>query len=179
MTSILWAILLLAVVLAAWGLNLLGLPGNWISLAAVACYAWLGPADQRLAIGGWVVGGVLLLAILGEVLELAAGAAGAARAGASRRSAVMAVAGSLAGSLLGAIVGLPIPLIGSLVAIVLGAGLGALAGAMLGEWWKGRGLDSSWQVGRAAFWGRLFGTAGKLTAGAAILAVVLAGLVLR
>ena len=179
MTSILWAILLVAVLFAAWGLNLFGLPGNWLNLAAVACYAWLFPAGQRLSITGWVVGVVLLLAVLGEVLELVAGAAGAARVGASRRSAVLALAGSLAGSLLGAVIGLPIPLIGSVVAIVLGAGLGALSGAMLGEWWKGRSLDTSWQVGQAAFWGRLLGTAGKLTAGAAIVAVVLAGLALR
>ena len=92
---------------------------------------------------------------------------------------MLALAGSLAGSLLGAVIGLPIPLIGSVVAIVLGAGLGALGGAMLGECWKGRSLDTSWQVGQAAFWGRLLGTAGKLTAGAAIVAVVLAGLALR
>ena len=179
MTSILWASLLVAVLFAGWGLNLFGLPGNWVNLAAVACYAWFFPADQRLSIGPWVVGGVLLLVVLGEVLELVAGAAGAARAGASRRSAVLALAGSLVGSLLGAVIGLPIPLIGSVVAIVLGAGLGALGGAMLGERWKGRSLDASWQVGQAAFWGRLLGTAGKLTAGAAIVAVVLAGLALR
>lgn len=179
MTSILWAILLVTVLVAAWGLNLFGLPGNWINLAAVACYAWLAPAGQRLSIGGWVVGGVLLLAILGEVLELSAGAAGAARVGASRRSAVLALGGSLVGSLLGAVIGLPIPFVGSLAGVLLGAGLGALVGAMLGECWKGRGLDRSWQAGQAAFWGRLLGTAGKLTAGAAIVAVGLAGLALR
>jgi uncharacterized protein YqgC (DUF456 family) len=179
MTSILWAILLVAVLLAGWGLNLFGLPGNWINLAALACYAWRFPAGQRLSITWWVVGGVLLLAILGEVLELVAGAAGAARAGASRRSAVLALGGSLAGSLLGAVIGLPIPLIGSVIAIVLGAALGALGGAMLGECWKGRTLDIGWQVGQAAFWGRLLGTAGKLTVGAAIVAVALAGLALR
>ena len=91
----------------------------------------------------------------------------------------MALAGSLAGSLLGAVIGLPIPLIGSVIAIVLGAALGALGGAMLGEYWKGRTLDIGWQVGQAAFWGRLLGTAGKLTVGAAIVAVALAGLALR
>ena len=80
MTSILWAILLVAVLFAGWGLNLFGLPGNWVNLAAVACYAWFFPAGQRLSITGWVVGAVLLLAVLGEVLELVAGAAGAARA---------------------------------------------------------------------------------------------------
>jgi hypothetical protein len=42
----------------------------------------------------------------------------------------------------------------------------------------GRDLTHGWQVGQAAFWGRLLGTAGKLAVGAAIVAVVLAGLLL-
>jgi len=179
MTDVLWAILLVLVLAAGWGLNLFGLPGNWINAAAVACYAWLFPAGQRLSISWWLVGAVVVLAVVGEVLELVAGAAGAARVGGSRRSAVLALAGSLVGSVLGAVIGLPIPLIGSLAAIVLGAALGALAGAMAGESWKGRDLDHGWQVGQAAFWGRLLGTAGKLAVGAAIVAVVLAGLLLR
>jgi len=176
--SVLWAILLVIVLAAGWCLNLFALPGNWLNVAAVVCYAWLGPAGQRLSISWWAAGAVILLAVLGEVLELAAGAAGAARGGGSRRGAGLALAGSLVGSVLGAVIGLPIPLIGSLAAIVLGAALGALGGAMLGESWKGRDLDHGWQVGQAAFWGRLLGTAGKLAAGAAIVAVVLAGLLL-
>jgi uncharacterized protein YqgC (DUF456 family) len=176
--SILWAILLVLVLAAGWVLNLFGLPGNWLNAGAVFCYVWLFPAGQRLSISWWVVSAVLLLALAGEVLELVAGAAGARRVGGSRRSAVLALAGSLAGSLAGAVIGLPIPIIGSLAAIVLGAGLGALGGAMLGESWKGRDLDHGWQVGQAAFWGRLLGTASKLAVGAAIVAVVLAGLLL-
>ena len=151
---------------------------NWLNAAAVVCYVWLFPVGQRLSISWWVVSAVLLLAVAGEVLELVAGAAGARRVGGSRRSAVLALAGSLAGSLVGAVIGLPIPIIGSLAAIVLGAALGALGGAMLGESWKGRDVDHGWQVGQAAFWGRLLGTAGKLAVGAAIVAVVLAGLLL-
>jgi len=176
--SVLWAVLLVTVLLAGWALNLFGLPGNWLNSAAVICYAWLFPAGQRLSISWWVVGAVLLLAVLGEVLEAVAGAAGAARVGGSRRSAVLALAGSFVGSFLGAVIGLPVPVIGSVVAIVLGAGLGALGGAMLGESWKGRDLDQGWRVGQAAFWGRLLGTATKLVIGAAIVAVVLAGLAL-
>ena len=176
--SVLWAMLLVLVLASGWALNLFGLPGNWINAAAVGGYAWLVPAGQRLSISWWMVSVVLLLAVVGELLELVAGAAGAARVGASRRSAVLALGGSLVGSVLGAVIGLPIPLIGSLAAIVLGAALGALGGAMLGESWKGRDLDHGWQVGQAAFWGRLLGTAGKLAVGAAIVAVALAGLLL-
>jgi len=179
MMTVLWAVLLVVVLLAGWALNLFGLPGNWVNLLAIAGYAWLFPAGQRLSLSLWVVGGVLALAILGEVVELVAAAAGAARAGASRRSAALALAGSLVGSLVGAVIGLPVPLVGSVIAIVLGAALGALGGAMLGEHWKGRSLDAGWQVGQAAFWGRLWGTAGKLSVGAAIIAVVLVGLAVR
>ncbi len=176
MMGVLWAILLVSVLAAGWTLNLFSLPGNWLNATAVVCYAGLLPAGRGPSISWWLVGVVFLLALLGEALEMAAGAAGAARLGGSRRGVVLALAGSLAGSVLGAAIGLPIPLIGSLAAIVLGAALGALGGAMLGESWKGRGLDHSWQVGQAAFWGRLLGTGGKLAAGAAIVAVVVAGL---
>lgn len=176
--GVLWAILLVLVLAAGWALNLFGLPGNWLNVAAVVCYAWLFPAGQRLSVSWWVVSAVLLLAVAGEVLELVAGAAGARRVGGSRRGAVLALAGSVAGSLIGAAIGLPIPIIGSLAAIVLGAALGALGGAMLGESWKGRHLDHGWQVGQAAFWGRLLGTGSKLAIGAAIVAVVLAALLL-
>ncbi len=100
------------------------------------------------------------------------------RAGGSRRSAVLALVGSLAGGATGVLVGVPIPLVGPLVAAVLFAGLGALAGAMLGESWKGRSLDQSVRVGKAAFWGRLFGTLAKTLIGAVMVVVALAALVL-
>ena len=75
--------------------------------------------------------------------------------------------------------GLPIPVVGSVVAILLFASGGALAGAMLGERWKGRDWESSWQVGHASFWGRLLGTVGKLAVGTMIVVVVAAALVLK
>ena len=53
------------------------------------------------------------------------------------------------------------------------------AGAMLGEWWKGSDWDTTWQIGQAAFWGRLFGTLGKITLGSAILVIVLAALLIK
>jgi hypothetical protein len=94
--NVLWAILLVVVLAAGWVLNLFGLPGNWLNVAAAVCYAWLFPAGQRLSVSWWVVSAVLLLAVAGEVLELVAGAAGARRLGGSRRSAVLALAGSWA-----------------------------------------------------------------------------------
>lgn len=176
--AVFWAGLLVLVLLAAWALNLLGLPGNWINVAATAMYAWWRPGDERLAVGWWVVGALVGLAVVGELLELLAGAMGAARLGGSRRGAVFAVMGSIAGGLFGAFVGLPIPVIGSVIGVLLFAGVGALAGAVLGELWKGRDWDTSMQVGRAAMWGRMLGTLGKVAVGAAMVVVVLTALVL-
>lgn len=176
--SIFYATLLLAVLLLLWLLTVVGMPGNWLMVAAAALYAWLVPHDAAASFGWGFVLALAVLAGLGELLEALAGALGVAKAGGSRRGAVLALLGSLAGGLLGMAVGLPIPLVGSLVAAVLFAGIGALLGAMVGEKWKGRDLDESWAVGKGAFWGRLLGTLGKVLVGSIMIVVVAAALVL-
>jgi uncharacterized protein YqgC (DUF456 family) len=147
-------------------------------VAATAVYAWLVPAQSRVALGWKPVVIVLVLAALGELVEILAAAMGVAKAGGSKRGALLALAGSMIGAIVGISVGLPIPLIGSVVAAVLFAGLGAMGGAALGETWAGRDADASWRVAKLAFWGRLAGTLGKITLGAVIIAVVVAALVL-
>jgi uncharacterized protein YqgC (DUF456 family) len=173
--SIVWAVLLIVAAIVMWALNFVGLPGNWLVLASAASYAYFVPSEARTGISWWSVGALLGLAVAGEILEFAAGALGASKAGASRRSAVMAVGGSLAGGLLGLFVGLPVPIpvIGPLVSALLFASLGAWGGAVLGEQWKGKDLDESIRVGHAAFWGRLFGTLGKVLMGAMMIVVLL------
>jgi uncharacterized protein len=176
--TILFALLLIVVLLASWALTLLSLPGNWLMVAATALYACFVPAASPAGIGWKVVAATVVLAVVGEVVELAAGAAETTRAGGTRRGAALALVGSVVGALVGVLVGLPIPLAGSVVAAVLFAGLGAMAGAMLGEVWAGRKLDASWKIGAAAFRGRLLGTLGKMLIGGLIVAVVVAALVL-
>ena len=122
--SLLWATLFVLSVLVFWSLNLLGLPGNWMIVAATALYAWLtaGPGS-----GGprWTAVAVVTgLAILGELVEFGASAAGVKRAGGSRRGAVLALIGSVVGAMTGLFVGVPIPVIGSVIAALLFAGLG-------------------------------------------------------
>jgi len=172
------AICLAGVLAVSWVLQLLGLPGTWLIVAAAALYAWLVPADAWTAIGWWAVGFLVALAVLGEILEFVAGALGVTKVGGSRRGAVLAIVGSLAGAIVGLFVGLPIPVIGSLVSAVLLGGLGALAGAMLGEMWKGRDFDTSLTVGKAAFVGRLLGTVAKLVICTLMVVVTLGALVL-
>jgi uncharacterized protein YqgC (DUF456 family) len=164
--SIVWALLFILAVLVFWSLNLFGLPGNWLIVAATVLYAWLAPHNGN---AGWlVVAAVAGLALLGEVVELGASASGVKKAGGGRRGAVAALFGSVVGAIAGVFIGLPIPFIGSVIAAVLFAGLGALLGATLGEYSVGKSLTDSLAIGHAAFWGRLFGTLAKVLIGAAM-----------
>jgi len=174
--DVFWACLLVIILLAGWLMTVLGMPGNWLMVAAVAGYALLVPDRSPIAIGWPVAIAVGLLAAAGELLEFLAGALGVAKAGGSRRGALLAILGSIAGGIVGLFIGVPIPIVGPIVAALLFAGLGASAGAVIGEWWHGRGFDKSWQVGKAAFWGRLLGTLAKTTVGAVMIVVAVAAL---
>jgi uncharacterized protein len=173
-----WAVLLGITCIAAWSLNLVSLPGNWVAVAALALYVWLGPQTGRAEIGIPVLGIVFAVAMVGEVIEFMAAALGAKRAGASRRSTLFALMGSMIGAIVGAFVGIPIPAFGSILAAILFGGAGATIGAVYGEWSDGRPWRESWAVGHAAFWGRTFGMLGKLAAGIVIVVVVLTSLVI-
>ncbi len=171
--SIVYAIVLVLILGVGWCAQLVGLPGNWLIVLAAALYAWwLDPAAVT-AIGWNTVIALAVLAVLGEIVELVAGALGVTKVGGSRRGALLAILGSIVGSLVGVFVGLPIPIVGSLVAAVVFGGVGATVGAMLGESWKGRGFDSSVEVGKAAFVGRILGTVGKLVTSTIMVVVTL------
>lgn len=168
-----WGLGLVIVCVLSWLLNIVNLPGNWVAVAVIALYAWLGPDAGRVEIGWPVLAISFVVALIGEIIEFAAGAVGARRAGASRRSTIYAILGSFVGAIAGAVVGVPIPVIGSLIAAILFGAVGATVGAMYGEWSTGKPWQESWPIGQAAFWGRLLGTLGKLLAGCCIIIVVL------
>ncbi len=163
--------LLIVAIAAGWALTLMGLPGNWLMVAAAALYAWLTPFSGPTQITWLTLLAMTALAAGGELAELAAGVWGARRAGGSRRAAIFSLIGSMAGALLGASLGLPIPLIGPPIAALLGGALGALAGAGFAEHSRGESSRQSLRVGIAAFVGRLLGT-GVKTLVATILAVI-------
>lgn len=171
----LWIVATGLVVMCAvgWLANLISLPGNWIAVALLGLYAWLGPSHGRVQIGFLVPAVAFGLALLGEAFEFAAGAVGARKAGASRRSTLYAIVGSMSGAVLGAFIGIPVPVVGPVIAAILFGGLGATTGAVYGEWSNGRAWKESWSIGYAAFWGRTFGTLGKFSAGLAILVVAI------
>lgn len=175
---ILWAILLIVALVVGWLLTLVGMPGNWLIVAAAALYSWLVPDSSPHDIGWLVVAVLLGLACLGELLESVAGALGAARAGGSKRGALLSLIGSILGGVAGVFVGTPIPVVGQVAAALLLAGVGALAGAMLGEIWKGRTMHQSWRVGQAAFWGRLLGTLAKSLVASVMIVLTAAAMIL-
>jgi uncharacterized protein YqgC (DUF456 family) len=167
----LWASFLVASCGIAWLLNLVALPGNWIIVGAAALFTAFMPEDAERGLTWMTVIVLAVLAILGEAIEFAAGAAGAARQGASRRAIALSMIGAMIGSIVGLSVGVPIPVVGSLVMALFGGAAGAFAGAYLGEAWKGRGEPERTAAGRGAFFGRIWGTVGKLAVGAVMFAV--------
>lgn len=173
-TYYLWALALVVCSVVAWLLNLVTLPGNWLIVVGAALFAWLLPVEDGRGIRWGIVIVLAVLAAVGEVIEFAAGAAGAAKQGASRRAVALSMAGAIVGSLVGVVAGapIPIPVVGSLVMAILGGAAGAFGGAYLGEAWKGRDEQSRTAAGRGAFFGRIWGTVGKFAVGAVMVAVV-------
>lgn len=165
-------LLLLVLCVAAWLTSLFTLPGNWIVVALAAGFAWLFPHEAGRGIGWTTVWVSLALAALGEVVEFVAGAAGAAKQGASRRAVLLSLVGALVGSIAGVMIGTPVPIVGSFVMALVGGAGGAFAGAYLGEMWKGRTEDERIAAGQGAFVGKIWGTLGKLACGAVIVAII-------
>jgi uncharacterized protein YqgC (DUF456 family) len=161
----LWASLLLIVNLCGWASTLVMLPGNWFIVLATALFAFFVRPDDIHGVSWWCVVGLVVLAAIGEAIEFAAGAAGAAKHGGSRRGMLLAIAGAIGGSLLGATLGSGVPILGTILGAVAGGCVGAFGGAYLGETWKGRTGEERMAVSNAALVGRLFGTVGKLIVG--------------
>ncbi len=176
---VLTAMLLIVLIFFFWLLNLVNLPGNWMMSVATLVYMPLIPEDRRVAVTWPVVVALLLLATWGELVEFAASAWGVTKAGGTRWGAGLALIGSIAGGIAGVFFGLPVPVFGQIMAALLFAGLGALVGAVVGERIAGRQFSESLQVGRAAFWGKLLGTFGKVSIGAVMGVLILISLCLK
>jgi uncharacterized protein YqgC (DUF456 family) len=168
----LWAVLLVLACGMAWLTTLVTLPGNWFVAGLAALFAWLVPASADRGVSWKVVAVLLALAVLGEVVEFAASAAGAAKQGASKRGVALSMVGAMAGSVLGLAIGAPVPILGSFVMALVGGAAGAFFGAYIGVAWKGRQLEDRIAAGRGAFVGRVWGTVGKLAVGAVMLVIV-------
>ena len=183
MTTQIIVILLLSLLFGgafvAWLTNLIGLPGNWFIVLAAAVYSYLWyfwswhDGATAIQLPGVII--LLILASIGEGVELIAGAAGAKGVGGSKRGAALSFVVSIIGGIAGMFIGSAIlPVIGSVLGALTFACVGALVGAILGEQWKGRQIDQSIEIGMAALLGRLAGTLGKIMVGAVMIVVLIA-----
>lgn len=151
--------------LAGIALDVVGLFGNWIILAA-AVIAWALTGFEHF--GPWSLGILATLAVVGEVVETALAGYGAKKFGGSRG----AMFAALAGCLLGALVGTPwFPPLGTLA----GACLGSFVAATIYELTlqqKDPG-EALW-TGLGAALGKVGGLIGKLVTGLIMLVVIFA-----
>jgi uncharacterized protein YqgC (DUF456 family) len=169
--GILLAVLVVSIALASAvgiGLTLLGLPGIWLTIG-VALIAWLIRGETY---SWWTIGACVALGLLAELLEFVLSAAGAAKAGGSKRAALASIVGGVIGGILGAPFLFPI-------GTIIGAALGAGAAAGIFEATKpGRTLEQSYAVGQGAAVGRLVATIAKTTINVVIaLILVLAAVI--
>ncbi len=136
------------------------LPGTLIILIAAFAHAWA----TGYATFGWpVLATLIALAAVAELAEWLTGAAGARRAGGSRRAGWLAIAGAFVGGLLGAGFGFGL-------GAIPGALIGAFAGAFLAE----VSLEGDWDRARRVGWGALVGRAwGTAIKGAAAVAMTI------
>lgn len=100
-------------------LTLLTLPGIWLPIAVALLFQWFHPG----MFPWWVIISAALLGLLAEILELVASAAGATKAGGTKRAAAGAILGTVAGAIIGSMI-LLFP-IGTILGAVAGAGFGA------------------------------------------------------
>lgn len=154
-----WFLFGLAIV-GGLALNFIGLFGNWVILGAIAA-VWVFTGKEHF--GLWAMAGLFVLALLGEVIELAAASYGAGRFGGSRGAMIAA----LVGCLIGAVVGTPwFPIVGTLA----GACLGAFAAAAAYEYLiERRQPDAAIRVGAGAAIGKVLGMVAKILVGIAML----------
>lgn len=161
-----WLLYLSLAVLLISGLvlNIIGLPGLWLMVAAHALYAWF---DQNDSLAGWPSSLAMLgLALSAELVEFLAGAAGSKKAGGSLRATVGAIVGGVVGGILGAILVPFLPILNA----ILGACVGSFAGAALLEasvaqkhmearrQFYGRVSSVGWGAFKGRFWGILLKT---------------------
>lgn len=175
--TVAYIILLFLLLAGCAGLTILGLPGNWAILIVTLLFTMFVPPAAGIIIGAPILIGMLILAIIGEVLEFALAAAGLSK-GASPRGAFLALVGSIIGSFFGAGILSFLPIIGTVIGLIFGGALGAMIGAVIGERSLGKDNDESLRLGKIAFWGRLFGSVTKiLIAGIMMVMAVVAAII--
>ncbi|MDH5207107.1 MAG: DUF456 domain-containing protein [Burkholderiaceae bacterium] len=159
MTELLWVVAVLLIVVGAIGTALPALPGVPLIFGGVLLAAW---AEDFQRIGGWTVGVLAVLAVIGVVVDYVAASMSAQRAGASRHGIVGAALGTVVGIFTG----------------LWGLVFMPLAGAAIGEFIAHRDALRAGRVGVATWFGLLIGTAVKIAVAFTMIGVFVAALVL-
>ncbi len=160
-------ITLLLIGLAGVVLTFITLPGTWIIIAIALVLAFIAKmTGWQSGLSLWFIAVAVALAVVGEVVEFFAGAAGAKRGGAGRPGAI----GAIVGGLTGAVIATPVlPIIGTFLGAVVGAGIGA---AIAERGFAEKSWKDSASIALGAAGGRLVATIAK-TAIAALIALLL------
>ena len=147
---------------AAWlMLVLFGLPGNWMIVISTCLFAWWRWDSGVFSIYTLVF--VVVLAALGELIELSAGMIGARKSGASWPGSIAALFGAIAGAIFGTFL-IPIPFFGTLMGACLGAGTGVWGL----EFSRGKKMEHTVRYAVGAGLGEFFGITSKFALGIVI-----------
>lgn len=149
-------VLLLILSLAAVGLNIMSMPGNWLMLVMAVLFSWWrGWGHPSL----WVLALMLFVLLAGEVIELLGSVVGARKFGASKAATWAALGGAIVGALCGFMI--PIPVLGN----IIGAILGAFLAAWIVELIKERPFKAATWAALGAALGRATGLVVKICCG--------------
>jgi uncharacterized protein YqgC (DUF456 family) len=142
-TIVLWIVAIALIAIGIVGTVVPALPGVTLMFAGMALGAWI---DDFTRVPGWVLVVLGVLTAIAWVVDFAAGALGAKRAGASGRAVVGAAVGTLVGIFTG----------------LWGLLFMPLVGAAIGEYSAQRDLRRAGKVGVATWIGLLLGAAVKI-----------------
>ena len=158
MTETLWVVAVLLVVVGVLGTVLPALPGVPLIFGGVLLAAW---AEDFQRIGGWTLGILALLTVIGVVVDYAAAAMTAQRAGASRQGIIGAAIGTVAGIFTG----------------LWGLVFMPLVGAAIGEFIAHKDALRAGRVGAATWFGLLIAAAVKIAVALTMIVVFIAAIV--
>lgn len=158
MTTVLWIVAVLLIVVGVAGTVLPALPGIPLIFGGVVLAAWI---DDFQRIGTWTLVVLAVLAAFGVAVDYVAAAISAQRVGASRQGIIGAAIGTLAGIFTG----------------LWGLVFMPLVGAAIGEFIAHKDALRAGKVGVATWFGLLIGTAVKIAVAFTMIGVFLAALV--
>ena len=110
MTTLLWVLSTVLILVGLAGIVLPVLPGTVLVLAGILLGAWI---EDFREVGWFAISAVAVLAVLAWLMDYVAAALGAKRAGASRQAIIGAAIGTVAGIFMGLVGVLFMPLVGA------------------------------------------------------------------